>query len=64
MCDNCGTTTGPFYKTMTPQVGRSLRVCGPVTYDDKGRLTLRSAECAARRKKWEDDTYGKEDYRS
>lgn len=64
MCNNCQSTVGPFYIAYTPPAGRSIRVCGPITYDDKGKLTLRSAECATRRKKLETDWYGKEDYSS
>lgn len=63
MCSNCFSNVGPFYKVYSPLSGRALRVCGPITYDDKGKLTLRSAECADRRKKLEKDWYGPEDYR-
>lgn len=63
MCSNCFSNVGPFYIAYTPLAGRSIRVCGPVTYDEKGVLTLRSAECAKRRKKLETEWYGQEDYR-
>jgi hypothetical protein len=64
MCDNCYHNVGPFYIVYTPPAGRAFRVCGPITYDEKGKLTLRSAECADRRKKLETKWYGQEDYRS
>lgn len=45
MCDNCGTTQGPF-----TYIGWGKRVCAPVEFDKKGKLIGRVVNCAARRK--------------
>ncbi len=63
MCNTCGSSQGPFYKTFQPLTGKALRACGPIQFEkETGRLIGRVVECNKRRAKLEDEWYGKQGY--